>query len=199
MSNNLPAKDRRKTINKMKLPYIGKLNQGNEALNIGQSLSVEEKPIGTASPKQIADHIHMMNGLIPTDVAEACVNLLGDVIVHFIAQGYRVPFNGRGYTLGSIYADVKMKKNLSLADIRAIDPTVTTLTLENAAKFINPTDIVVRAKFETEDKFNERLRDEIEGIERVDFVEKAYIARKENQGGNGGGNPGGNNDNEEIG
>ena len=185
----------------MKLPYVGKLNQGNEALNIGQSLSVEEKPIGTASPKQIAEHIHMMNGLIPVDVAEAVWNLLGDVAIHFMAQGYRVPFNGRGYTLGSMYADVKLKKNLSLADVRAIDPTIETLTLQNAAQFINPSDVVVRAKFETEDKFNERLRAALEGIERVDFVEKAYIARANNQGGStgGGSNPGGGNNNEEIG
>ena len=176
----------------MKLPYIGKLNQGNEALQIGQSLSVEEKPIGTASPKQLAEHIHMMNGLIPTDVAEAVINLFGDVAIHFIAQGYRVPFNGRGYTLGSIYADVKLKKNLSLEDVKAIDPSITTLTLENCGKFINPADIVVRAKFETEDKFNERLREEIEGIERVEIVEKAYVPRKENAGENGGDNGGGN-------
>ena len=59
----------------MKLPYIGKLNQGNEALNIGQSYSVEEKPVGTASNKQIAEHVHMLNGLIPTDVAEAVLNV----------------------------------------------------------------------------------------------------------------------------
>ena len=182
----------------MKLPYIGKLYQGNEAFGTGQSLAVEEKPIGTASPKQIAEHIHMMNGLIPVDVAEAVWNLLGDVAIHFMAQGYRVPFNGRGYSLGSMYADVKLKKNLSLADVKAIDPTIQTLTLQNAAQFINPSDVVVRAKFETEDKFNERLRAELEGIERVDFVEKPYIARANNQVGNGGSNPGGGN-NEEIG
>ena len=182
----------------MKLPYIGKLYQGNEAFGTGQSLAVEEKPIGTASPKQIAEHIHMMNGLIPVDVAEAVWNLLGDVAIHFMAQGYRVPFNGRGYSLGSMYADVKLKKNLSLADVKAIDPTIQTLTLQNAAQFINPSDVVVRAKFETEDKFNERLRAELEGIERVDFVEKPYIARANNQGGGGGTNPGGGN-NEEIG
>ena len=49
--------------------------------------------------------------------------------------------------------------------------------------------------------FYNRLRGELEGIERVDFVEKAYIARKENsgsgnQGGGTGGNPG---DNGELG
>ena len=125
-------------------------------------------------------------------------NLLGDVAIHFMAQGYRVPFNGRGYTLGSMYADVKLKKNLSLADVKAIDPTIQTLTLQNGAQFINPNDVVVRAKFETEDKFNERLRGELEGIERVDFVEKPYIARANNQGGTGG-NPGGGSNNEEIG
>ena len=115
-----------------------------------------------------------------------------------MAQGYRVPFVGRGYSLGSLYADVKLKKNLSLAAVQAIDPTVTTLTLENGAKFINPNDVVVRAKFETEDKFNERLRAELEGIERVDFVEVPFVARKEGQGGNqGGGNNGGGSDPDE--
>ena len=94
---------------------------------------------------------------------------------------------------------MKLKKNLSLADVKAIDPTIETLTLQNAAQFINPSDVVVRAKFETEDKFNERLRAELEGIERVDFVEKPYIARANNQGGNGGSNPGGGSNNEEIG
>ena len=174
----------------MKLPYIAKLNQGNEALNIGQSLSVEEKPIGTASNKQIAEHVHLMNALIPIDVAEAVLNVLGDVYVHFMAQGYRVPFTGRGYTLGSMYADVKLKKNLSLDDVKAIDSTVQKLTLQNGVQFITPSDIVVRAKFETEDNFNERLRSELEGVERVDFVEKAFVARKENQGGSAGGGTG---------
>ena len=186
----------------MKLPYIGKLNQGNEALNLGQSYSVEEKPVGTASNKQIAEHVHMLNGLIPTDVAEAVLNVLGDVYIHFIAQGYRVPFTGRGYSLGSIYADVKLKKNVTLDDVKAIDPTVTTLTLQDFDKYVKTSDIVVRAKFETEDKFNERLRAELEGIERAEIVEKAYVPRKENKGGNGGGsNPGGNGggDNGELG
>ena len=183
----------------MKLPYIGKLNQGNEALNLGQSYSVEEKPVGTASNKQIAEHVHMLNGLIPTDVAEAVLNILGDVYIHFIAHGYRVPFTGRGYSLGSIYADVKLKKNVTLDDVKAIDPTVTTLTLQDFDKYVKPSDIVVRAKFETEDKFNERLRAELEGIERAEIVEKAYVPRKENQGGNQGGgtNPGGGSNNEE--
>ena len=141
----------------------------------------------------------MLNGLIPTDVAEAVLNVLGDVYIHFIAQGYRVPFTGRGYSLGSIYADVKLKKNVTLDDVKAIDPTVTTLTLQDFDKYVKTSDIVVRAKFETEDKFNERLRAELEGIERAEIVEKAYVPRKENQGGNGGGNPGGGNQEEELG
>lgn len=184
----------------MKLPYIGKLNQGNEALNLGQSFSVEEKPIGTASNKQIAEHVHMLNGLIPTDVAEAVLNVLGDVYIHFMAQGYRVPFTGRGYSLGSMYADVKLKKNITLADAQAIDPTVTALRLEDFDRFVKTNDIVVRAYFETEDKFNERLRSELEGIDRAELVEKAFIPRKENQGGeNQGGNGGNNPDDDTLG
>ena len=174
----------------MKLPYIGKLNRGNEALKLGQSYSVEEKPVGTASNKQIAEHVHMLNGLIPTDVAEAVLNILGDVYIHFMAQGYRVPFCGRGYSLGTLYADVKLKKNVTLDDVKAIDPNVTTLKLEDFDKYVKPADIVVRAKFETEDNFNERLRDKLEGIERAEIVEKAYVPCKENQG-EGGGNTGG--------
>jgi hypothetical protein len=58
---------------------------------------------------------------------------------------------------------------------------------------------------ETEDKFNERLRAELEGIDRAEIVEKAYVARKENaggdgnQGGNTGGNGGGNPDDNVLG
>lgn len=176
----------------MKLPYIGKLNQGNEALNLGPSYSVEEKPIGTASNKQIAEHVHMLNGLIPVDVAEAVLNVLGDVYIHFMAQGYRVPFTGRGYSLGTLYADVKLKKNVTLDDVKSIDPSVNTLTIQDFDKYVKPSDIVVRAKMETEDKFNERLRAELEGIDRAEIVEKAFVPRKENGGDNQGGNQGGN-------
>ena len=180
----------------MKIKYVNKLNRGVEAFGNVESVSVEEKLVGTASARQIAEHMHMMNGLIPTDVAESVINLFGDVAVHFAAQGYKVPLYDRsGQMLGSIYANLKLKNTVTLSDAKSIDPTVTELTLDNISNFVKPDDIVVRAKFETEERFNERLRDEMEGIEKVGVKEVAYLQRKNgsSDSGNGGNNNGGGN------
>lgn len=180
----------------MKIHYLTKLNRGVEAFGTSDSISVDEQLLGNVSAKQIAEHMHMMNGLIPVDVAETVINLLGDVAIHFMAQGFKVPLYDRsGQMLGAMYANLKLKDSISLADAQSINPNVTALTLDNISEFVKPENIVVRAKFETEEKFNERLRSEMEGIEKIDVKEVPYIARKTSQGGstNQGGNTSGEN------
>ena len=176
----------------MQALYNINVNQGNEALGTGPSISVEESPRGTATKKDIVKHMRLMNGLMPEKVCQDAIELFGETLIHLVAQGVRVPlfgFNDKRFC--TIYLDLKLDKNISLADVQAIDPSITELTAENAPQFVKASDIKARLKFETEDGGNEALADEMEGLTRNETNVKAYVRRKENSG-NGGSN-GGNN------
>lgn len=177
----------------MKLQYRAVLNQGNEAFGAGQSISVEEVPRGTISNHDLAVHMHEKKKYIDVDLAEMVLDMRAEVEMHFIAQGFAVPTFYKGKQLSRSYADVKLKKNIPAAEALASNPEVTELTKENISQFVNPADLVIRYKVETEELGNTWLRKEIEeqGIERLEASEKPFLARKENQGGNGG-NQGGN-------
>ena len=114
----------------------------------------------------------------------------------FIAQGFRVPRFYNGKQISQAYADVKLKKNISLAAVQAIDPSIQTLTKENIRRFVKDEDLVIRYKVETEQLANDWLAEEIkkQGKTMVESGEKPYIARKENQGGSSQGGNGGNPD-----
>ena len=182
----------------MELQYRPVLNQGNEAFNVGQSISAEEAPRGTVSYDDIASHMHEKNRLIPVELAKMVLEMQPEVEMHFIAQGFRVPRYYQGKQISQAYADVKLKKNISLAAVQAIDPSIQTLTKENIRRFVKDEDLVIRYKVETEQLANDWLAEEIkkQGKTMVESGEKAYIARKENQGGSsqGGGNNGNNPD-----
>lgn len=185
----------------MQALYNINVNQGNEVLGTGPSISVEESPRGTATKKDLAKHMHMLNGLVPEAVCLQTIELFGEALIHLAAQGVRVPlfgFNDKRFC--TIYMDLKLDKNISLADVQAIDPSITELTKENAPQFVKASDIKARLKFETEDGGNEALAAEMEGLERNETNVKAYVRRKENSGngGSNGGNNGGGNS-EEIG
>ena len=188
----------------MNAQYNIKVNQGNEALGTGPSISVEESPRGTATKKDLAKHMHMLNGLVPESVCLQTIELFGEALIHLAAQGVKVPLFGfKDKRFCTIYMDLKLDKNISLAAVQAIDPSITELTVENAPQFVKASDIKARLKFETEDGGNEALTDEMEGLERNEVSVKAYVQRKENSGsgnsGNGGNNNGGNSNSEEIG
>lgn len=187
----------------MKLQYRAVLNQGNEAFGAGQSISVEEVPRGTISNHDLAVHMHEKKKYIDVDLAEMVLNMRPEVEMHFIAQGFAVPTFYKGKQLSRSYADVKLKKNIPAAEALASNPDVHELTKENISQFVNPSDLVIRYKVETEDLGNSWLRKEIEeqGYERLESSEKPFLARKENQGngGNQGGNGGNNPDDGTLG
>ena len=127
----------------MELQYKPVLNQGNEAFNVGQSISAEEAPRGTVSYDDIASHMHEKNRLIPVELAKMVLEMQPEVEMHFIAQGFRVPRFYNGKQISQAYADVKLKKNISLAAVQAIDPSIQTLTKENIRRFVKDEDLVI--------------------------------------------------------
>ena len=182
------------------MKYEISLNQGNEVLGSGKTITANEV-VETVDEKALAREIHHLNALIPEQVAESVLANFCQAAAQLMAMGYAVTLkNGNDVAL-RIYPDIHIKGgNINLARAKELDPTVTDLTLENAGDLATKAGVTVRAKAECETKFTELLLAQGASVERKGVVEKAYVARKENSGsGNQGGNGGGNGDNGELG
>lgn len=177
------------------------LNNGNEAFGTGKTITANEV-VETVDEKALAREIHHLNGLIPEQVAESVLANFCQAAAQLMAMGYAVVLKNGNDAALRIYPDIHIKgNNINLARAKELDPTVTDLTLENAGDLATKAGVTVRAKAECESKFTELLLAQGASVERKGVVEKAYVARKENQGGTQGGgtNPGGGSNNEEIG
>ena len=168
------------------------LNQGVEAFGTGKTITANEV-VETVDEKALAREIHHLNALIPEQVAESVLANFCQAAAQLMAMGYAVVLkNGKDAAL-RIYPDIHLRGgNINLARAKELDPTVTDLTLENAGDLATKAGVTVRAKAECESKFTELLLAQGASVERKGVVEKAYVARKENQGGTQGGgtNPG---------
>ena len=186
----------------MAIKYQGVLNNGNEALNTGKTITANEIT-ETVDEKALAREIHHLNGLIPEQVAESVLQNFCQAAAQLMAMGYAVVLKNGNDAAIRIYPDVHIKgENINHTRAAELIPGTTDLTMENAGELINKAGVTVRAKAECEQKMTELLLAQGASIERKEIIEKARVLRKENQGGpqGGGSNPGGNpNDNGELG
>ena len=175
------------------------LNQGNEALQTGKSITANEVLL-TCDEKALAREIHHQNSLIPEDVAASVLGYFGKAAAQLMAMGFAIQFKQGQDVLMRIYPDVHLKGgNINLERARELNPEVTDLTLENAGELATQVGVKVRVRCETEAKFTELLDSEGFSVERKAVKEVAYVAKKgsdggdsgEQTGGNGGGNQGG--------
>ena len=180
------------------------LNQGVEAFGTGKTITANEI-VETVDEKALAREIHHLNALIPEQVAESVLANFCAAAAQLMAMGYAVVLKNGNDAALRIYPDIHIKGgNINLARAKELDPTVTDLTMENAGDLATKAGVTVRAKAECEKKMTELLLSQGASVERKGVVEKAYVARKENQGqggnqgggDNGGGNTGGSDDNE---
>lgn len=159
------------------IEYLLSLNQGSEALNSEPTLTANERP-QDMTPAQLAREIHHMNPLIPEQTAKSIIDNLCEVICTSIAEGKRVLLmNGQDVYL-SIYADVHLRQTMNLAALRARGFEGTAIT-EEAARYIQPSDLIVKAKAETEQKFTDHMRSHIDGLQRKGFTVKDYVRKKD--------------------
>lgn len=175
------------------IQYEVQLNQGNEALKTGKTITANEVLL-TADEKALAREIHHQNSLIPEDVAAAVLGYFGKAAVQLMAMGFAIQFKQGNDVLMRIYPDVHLKGgNINLERAKQLNPDVTDLTLENAGELATKAGIKVRVRCETEAKFTELLGEEGYGIERKGIKEVAYVAKKGSD--TGGNNNQGNNNN----
>lgn len=183
----------------MAIKYKGVLNQGVEAFNTGKTITANEI-VETVDEKALAREIHHLNGLIPEQVAESVLQNFCQAAAQLMAMGYAVVLKNGNDAAIRIYPDVHVKGgNINLARAAELIPGTTDLTLENASELLNKAGVTVRAKAECEQKMTDLLLAQGASLERKEVSEKAYVARKENQGNAGGNNGGGNPNNDEIG
>ena len=181
------------------IQYEVQLNQGNEALQTGKTITANEVLL-TCDEKALAREIHHQNSLIPEDVAASVLGYFGKAAAQLMAMGFAIQFKNGQDVLMRIYPDVHLKGgNINLERARELNPEVTDLTLENAGELATQVGVKVRVRCETEAKFTELLQSEGFSVERKAVKEVAYVAKKgsdggdsgEQTGGNGGGNQGG--------
>lgn len=181
------------------IQYEVQLNQGNEVLNSGKTITANEVLL-TCDEKALAREIHHQNSLIPEDVAASVLGYFGKAAAQLMAMGFAIQFKNGQDVLMRIYPDVHLKGgNINLERARELNPEVTDLTLENAGELATQVGVKVRVRCETEAKFTELLQSEGISVERKAVKEVAYVAKKGSDGGdsgeqtgdNGGGNQGG--------
>lgn len=173
----------------MAIKYQGVLNNGNEALNTGKTITANEIT-ETVDEKALAREIHHLNALIPEQVAVSVLQNFCQAAAQLMAMGYAVVLKNGNDAAIRIYPDVHVKgDNINLTRAAELIPGTTDLTMENAGELINKAGVTVRAKAECEQKMTELLLAQGASIERKEIIEKARVLRKENQGTQGGSNP----------
>ena len=183
------------------IQYEVQLNQGNEALNTGKTITANEL-LQTADEKALAREIHHQNSLIPEDVAAQVLGYFGKAAAQLMAMGFAVQLKNGQDVLMRIYPDIHLKGgNINISRAQELIPGTTDLTLENAGELATKAGVTVRVRCEGEQKFTELLETEGYNVERKGVKEFAYVPKtggnntqtgggSDNQGGgdNGGGN-----------
>ena len=168
------------------IQYEVQLNQGNEALQTGKTITANEVLL-TCDEKALAREIHHQNSLIPEDVAASVLGYFGKAAAQLMAMGFAIQFKQGQDVLMRIYPDVHLKGgNINLERARELNPEVTDLTLENAGELATQVGVKVRVRCETEAKFTELLQSEGISVERKAVKEVAYVAKKGSDGGDSG-------------
>lgn len=175
------------------IQYEVQLNQGNEALQTGKSITANEVLL-TCDEKALAREIHHQNSLIPEDVAASVLGYFGKAAAQLMAMGFAIQFKNGQDVLMRIYPDIHLQGgNINLSRAQQLDPTVTDLTLDNAGELATKVGVKVSVRCESEVKFTELLEQEGYSVERKGVKEAAYVAKKgsttEQGGDQGGGNP----------
>ena len=129
------------------IDYLIKINNGNE--NIGsnvKSITVKEK-VKTAGVKAISREIHLLNQLIPEQVAAAVLDNFCEAAAALMAMGQAVVLKSKGKAAIRLIPDVKLNgRNITLARAQQLDNTITDLTPDNAGELVQRVGVRVRAR-----------------------------------------------------
>ena len=160
------------------------LNNGNEAFGTGKSITANEV-CETADNNFVAHHLHLHNPLVPEDVAKAVLNSFCETVAELVGQGYAVQLMKGGDVMLRIYPDIHLNgDNINLSRAQQLDPSVTDLTLQNAADLAARVGVTVRPRAQVTQKFADLLDQKKGPVERNAVIEKPFVARTGSNTGN---------------
>ena len=174
---------------------------GNEALGTEKTITANEV-LRTCDTKALAREINHQNPLIPEQVAEAVLENFCKAAVEKMAEGFAITLNSGNDVAIRIFPDIHIKGgNINLTRAKELDPTITELTAENAGELIDKAGgVTCRVRATCMQKFTDLLEKEDYQLKRIGIETKAYVQRKDgeggddSQGGDNGGSNGGDNE-----
>lgn len=193
--------DAHNNIISMPIRYKAQLNQGNANIGSEKSVSANEDLL-TCDERALAREIsHQSHGLITEDVAALVLSHFAKASAEKMSEGFRIQFNVDGKVAMIIFPDIHIKGgNINLSRAQQLDPTVTELTVQNAAQLIDKAGgVTCRVRCTAMQPFTDLLEKVEYSLERTGTVEAAYVEASDDSGSGddtpqGGG--GGNGDNE---
>ena len=175
------------------IEYTIKINNGNEYINSNaKSITVKEK-VKTAGAKDLSREIHMLNKLIPEQVALSVLDNFCEAAAALMAMGQAVVLKSKGKAAIRLIPDVKLNgRNITLARAQQLDNTVTDLTADNAGELVGRVGVRVRARAVCEAAMTQLLQNAGVTTQKAAIVDVPKVSRTGDGGTTPGGTTGGN-------
>lgn len=175
------------------IEYTIKINNGNEYINSNaKSITVKEK-VKTAGAKDLSREIHMLNKLIPEQVAAAVLDNFCEAAAALMAMGQAVVLKSKGKAAIRLIPDVKLNgRNITLARAQQLDNTITDLTADNAGELVGRVGVRVRARAVCEAAMTQLLQNAGVTTQKAAIVDVPKVSRAGDGGTTPGGTTGGN-------
>ena len=153
------------------IDYTIKINNGNENINSNiKSITVKEK-VKTAGVKALSREIHLLNQLIPEQVAAAVLDNFCEAAAALMAMGQAVVLKSKGKAAIRLIPDVKLNgRNITLARAQQLDNTITDLTPDNAGELVQRVGVRVRARAVCEPAMTKLLQAAGIATQKTDIV-----------------------------
>lgn len=175
------------------IEYTIKINNGNEYINSNaKSITVKEK-VKTAGAKDLSREIHMLNKLIPEQVALSVLDNFCEAAAALMAMGQAVVLKSKGKAAIRLIPDVKLNgRNITLARAQQLDNTITDLTADIAGELVGRVGVRVRARAVCEAAMTQLLQNAGVTTQKAAIVDVPKVSRAGDGGTTPGGTTGGN-------
>ena len=161
------------------------LNHGNENIGSEEKTITANEVVKTADNDDVAALIHSMNNLIPEQVARDVLENFCMATGRLMKMGFAVQLKSKTEVAMRIYPNVRVKGgNINLARAQELDPTVTDLTLENAADLVQKAGVEVRVKAECQQPYTDILKELKPSLSYVKVIDRPKVMRTDASTGN---------------
>lgn len=174
------------------------INNGNEAFGTsGKTITVNEQP-KEVSLEFVAEELHhKMRHLEKEDITMVMERFL-EVAARMMAEGFGIQYtNTKEAVMMRLYTDARLDlptKSINLAKARELMPDVVTdeqSMVDHAGELVARVGVKLRPYVEVQQKFHELLGEYKPKYQVKGIVERAYVERKDSDGGGSGDNTGG--------